>query len=278
MNCNDYLEQISSVVDSRLFGNLLEEFNEHSRKCKNCCSVFELEKLTRDYIRSTIKPLKAPDYLNQGILMHLNNPASDERVKKKFNLGLFSFPRRNWYLGFAVAVIAVISLITITHYSNSPHHFHNSPNDNNIIHLVYNYYDSVLEGKMKPDIETSSIDTIESHLRNAVDYDVKVPIIKEYLLMGATVTEYEGKKLAHFFYKRDNCIIYFSQLDYRVVTDEGTLTLPAQAIEQLNTTGWYVADKYKCCSVILWLRDKTLCTVASEMDQKKLMAYLTSNE
>ncbi len=278
MNCTDYLEHVSSVVDSRLFGNLLEEFNDHTRQCKNCRNDYELEKLTRDYLKNTIKPLQAPDYLNQDILRQLNIQLGADTAKKKINLNAFRIQWKARYLGFAVAMIAVITIVTLIFYTNSPRHFNISPNDNNVIHLVQNYYDSVVEGTITHDFETNCVKTVKAQLKNIIDYDLKIPGMKDCLLMGATVTQYHGTKMAHFVFKQDNCLIYFSQLNYNCITKDRNMTLPVEAIEQLNNAGYYVSDEHKDCKVILLLKDNTLYTAASDMEENKLIAFLASTE
>ncbi len=266
MNCKEFVELISSAVDERLEKETLKNFYQHTNVCKICRNVFELEKLTKNFIKTRIQSLQTPDYLKSRLISQIK---SSDMSRSPIQLW------RNWY--FAIPAIAAIIIYLIIS-SPTSHHYHTCPNDNNIIHQAFNNFDAVIDGKIKPAFVTNNLSDLESFFKERVNYTVKIPKLRNCVLVGGTVSQFDEEKLSHVIFRHDDCIIYFSMADFRVVGGNKSLTLPQNAIDELINTGWYYADDHECCSVILCLKDGTLCIAAAEMKKNKLMAYLTDPE
>lgn len=275
MDCNEVLELISSAVDERLEKETIKNFYQHTNVCKICRNVFELEKITKIFIKTRVQPIRTPDYLSDRLISQIKSSAESGSSYKINSILSLILQWHKWYV--AIPAIAAIVLYFII-FSPSAHHYHTSPVDNNIIHQAYNNFDAVIDGKIKPTLMTNDPSVLENYFKENVNYTVKIPKLRECVLVGGTVSQFDKEKLSHIIYKHDDCIIYFSMIDFRVIVGNKTITLPQKAIDELVRTGWYYADDYKCCSVILWLKDSTLCIAAAEMEKNKLMTYITEPE
>jgi hypothetical protein len=274
VDCYEVLEQVSSVVDNCLDDKLLEEFKNHTRLCVKCKNAFELELLTKKFAQSKLKHFQAPGYLSEKIVTQVINHNTDSvSVKKKQNR-IINFPR-NLFIGTSVLAASILVFLL---FSVKAHHTHHSPIDNNIIHQAYNNYDAATEGKIVPAFETNDPRLLGDYFKKTVDHEVNVPSLKGCSLTGGMITEYSGKKIFHMLYKNAECLIHCSLVDINALDSDKILTLPEGAMDSLKKNGWYFANEHKCCSVILWLKDKTLCTASAELSKDKLFAYLNESE
>jgi hypothetical protein len=274
VDCYEVLEHVSSVVDDCLDDKLLEEFKNHTRLCVKCKNLFELELLTKKFAKSKLKSFKVPGYLSEKIITQVNNHNKDSiSVKKKQNR-IINFPRNLFIVTSGLAAVMLVFLL----FSVKPQHSHHAPIDNNIIHQAYNNYDAVIEGTIIPTFETTDHRLLGDYFNKTTDHKINVPPLKRCSLTGGTVTEYSGKKIIHILYKNAECIIHCSLIDLNDFNNDKILTMDEGAMDSLKKNGWYFANDYKCCSVILWLKDNTLCTASAELDKDKLFAYLTESE
>lgn len=259
MNCSEVLEHISSVVDNRLGGKELEEFNRHTKICKRCKDEYSLERMTKNFLQSSLRPFPPPPYLEHRVLAHINNNLKSGNIFAS----VFGLITKRWYLTVGLTT-AVILLFVLTQEPSS--HSHISPQDNNFIHLVYNNFNAVQKGEMAPFTQANNLHGFE------------FPKMKDCSLLGNCVTTEKGQQVTHSIYKKENCIIYCLQINFDSIKNNPNLTLPSHVFEKLKETGQYVADMHKCCSVILWVKDNNLFAAAAEMDKNDLMAHLTDTE
>ena len=73
MNCNEVKEHITSAVDGRLEPHIKHEFEEHVLQCSLCRSEFELERLTKRYVQTTLPRPKTPSALSANIINQLGS-------------------------------------------------------------------------------------------------------------------------------------------------------------------------------------------------------------
>lgn len=262
MNCSEVLEHISSMVDNRLGGKELDEFNQHAKICKKCKDEYELERVTKKFLQSSLHPFPPPPYLEHRVLTHINSNINSGNIFAGI-ASFFGLITKRWYLTVGLTTV-VILIFVLTQEPSS--HSHNSPQDNNFIHLVYNNFDAVQKGEM-----ASLIQANDSH-------GLEIPKMKDCSLVGGCVTSERGQQVTHSIYKKENCIIYCLQINFDSIKNNPNLTLPSHVLDKLKETGRYVADMHKCCSVILWVKDNNLFAAAAEMDKNNLMAYLTDTE
>lgn len=255
------MEHLCSVVDCRLSGKELEEFNQHTEICKRCKDEYDLERVTKKFLQSNLRPIPSPPYLEHSVLAHIDSNINSGNIFAGL-ASFFGFITRRWYITVGLST-AVILIFVLT--QNQSSHSHNSPNDNNFIHLVYNNFDAVQKGEMASFTQTHN-------------HQVKIPQLKDCSLVGGCVTAEKGQQVTHSVYKMENCIIYCLQINFDSIKTNPNLTLPSYVFEQLKETGRYVSDMHKCCSVILWVKDNNLFAAAAEMDKNNLMAYLTDSE
>lgn len=276
MDCHEVKEHISAAVDNRLESDLKNAFEEHIAQCTSCRNEFELERLTKKYIQGTLVRAAAPTAVSRSILSDLGSAAETETTPSWISR-LWSQPRLK--PAFALGIIAILAMVLFVSLPLNTRHLHTSPNDNDIVHQSLNNFDAVVAGTLKPQVASSDPAKVKSFFAKTVNYEVEVPHIKKCKLIGGFISSYQGKPLAHLVYKHDNQVVYLYQVDMQTVLEGTSLTLPANAKEELLRTGWYVQSPQPKCSLVMWLIDNTLCTAVADMDKTELIASLSySNE
>lgn len=273
MNCHEVKDHISSAVDNRLVGNLKTEFDAHIALCQGCRNEFELERLTKRVVQQTLRRSPAPATLSAEILSHIASPPVKE---SSWWYRLWSTPRVK--PAFAAGLVALIAILLFVSLPLTIRHTHAAPIDNNIIHQTFNNYDAILTGSLVPDVTTGDYSEVKSYFQSRVDYAVRVPKIDKCKEMGALVSSFDGKRLAHLMYRFDDKVVYLYQVDMKSALDGTTLTLPPQAKEELLKTGWYIESPHEHCTLVMWVVDNTLCTAMADIDKTQLIAYLSYPE
>lgn len=273
MTCEDVKEQISLAVDNRLAGDLKNAFDHHIESCQRCKHEFELERLTKLVVSRAIRRASVPVELMDRIIAQLSSSFPEQATD------LWLQRWRAWKLkpALALAVLAIIILLLFVSLPVNIRHTHTSPDDNNMIHQAWNNYDAIIAGRIKPEITSSDPAEVKTFFAQRIAYPVHVPrTIGNCRLIGGLISNYEGKRVAHVVYKDDDQVAYLCQVDMSTVTDQKTLTIPDEAREHLEKTGWYVLSHGANCSLVMWLVDNTLCMAVAAMDKNELISYLTT--
>lgn len=272
MNCHEVKEHISFAVDNRLEGTMRADFDTHIASCPGCRNEYELERLTKRFVKKMLHRSSAPSELSGRIVSHLESYSGEEAAPSLLQW-LLAVPRLK--PAFILGVIAVIALLLFVSLPLNIRHLHTSPDDDDVIHQSLNNYDAILAGTLQPQMASGDYGEVKTFFQNRIGYPVRVPKIDRCKQMGALVSQYKGKNLAHLVYKFDDQVVYLYQVDMGTVLEGTALTIPANAREELLKTGWYVETPHPNCSIVMWVVDNTLCTAVADMDKSQLIAYLS---
>jgi mycothiol system anti-sigma-R factor len=279
VTCQEVLESITAAVDGALSHELVPRFQDHITRCDHCRAEFELEQATKTLVRSRLRPRTAPDVLRERIsaaLAEEGAPVLAEPVRPRRRAGLFGRPL--WQFALGVGATAVAALVITVVIPSRTHHAHTSPVDGNIIHQTYNNYDGFLDGKLVPQIASSDPSVVQAYIQPAVDFHFNVPKMKRYTLVGGNSTMYGKHHLAHLVYRHDKDVVYLYQARYSDVLDGTSLSLPADALDELKRTGWYFENHVPDCSLIVWVTDSIVCCVIADVSKDQLLASLQESE
>lgn len=272
MHCDEVKEKISPAVDNRLTGNERRAFDHHIGQCPRCRNEFELERMTKHVVMNAILRSPAPAELSAHIVDQLPSPSGDIASKSWFER------RRTLRMkpALVAGTLAVAALLLFASLPLNRHHTHTSPNNNNIIHQAFNNYDAILAGTLKPEIASGNPADVKTYFAQRVTYPVRVPkAIDKCQLIGGMISDYNGKQIAHVVYKYDDQVVYLYQVEMSLDSGETTLTIPDEAREQLQKTGWYVLSQHPNCNLVMWVVDNTLCAAVADMEKNQLISYLT---
>lgn len=272
MSCQDFLPLISAAVDNQLTASEYTWLEEHLKACPNCRNEFELEQMTKTFVRQRLVRVTTPAAVAERVRQQLVYESSRrstwlERLDELL-------PQPSWRTVLATAAIGSIVLLAVMLFVPTSRHSHPRPVDNNIIHQTYNNFDDILEGKLVPTVTSNNPVEVESTLSLNLDFEVRVPRLKRCTLVGGSFTNYRTEKIAHLLYKYDNDLIYLYQTHLAAIEEKGVLNLPEQAMNELHRSGRYIENHMDDCSLILWIEGTTVSVAVANMDEKTLLDCL----
>jgi anti-sigma factor (TIGR02949 family) len=277
VTCSEALELLPAAVDGRIGEDLLHKLNHHFGTCTQCLHEFELERITKSVVRKHSRPTRSPEHLKTRIQNELNrerNALAGAGIppKQQERKGLMGWPV--FVLTGAGAVILL--LLVVTTPLQPKHHTHTQPVDGDIVHQTYNNFDGVLDGKLRPEVVSDDPKVVKAFFSPMVDFDVQIPEMKKFKLIGAMCSQYDGRCIAQLVYKGNKDVVYLYEVNLRTaLRAEHGARLTAKAANQLLQTGWYVESHVPDCSLAMWVKDSTLCCAIADVNKDLLLASLT---
>ena len=269
MQCQEFLEYVSSFIDGELDKAVQAPFQQHLQACPRCRNEAELERITKNLIGHRLPRLYAPDALVNSIHRQIapDDPAPS-RLKRLFDDIL---QQLTWRTAIAIGSAAVI-IFLLTFIPFRTHHSHAEPNDDSIIDQTYNNFDGVLDGKLAAEVSSDDPGAVRSFLASRVNFNLKVPRPKDCRLVSGAHSHYKCANLVHLTYQNDKGLIYLYEASTRAINDERVLGIPASVQSELQRTGWHVESHRPDCCLIMWVADSTVYCAVGDMDRDRLLA------
>jgi hypothetical protein len=276
VDCRDYQELVSAAVDNHLGKDDMDSLLEHIGLCPACRLEYEIESITKSFIRGRVKLIRTPSDLVERIgdqLRQAGTPAA--RTTSLFRL--LGVPFAKPAIAFGVACLAVVILVTFSDLGTGPVGVA-SVAANDVIRQSFDNYVAVVNGNITPQIVSDKPEVLKDFLAGKTDFQVMVPTIKDCNLVGVTLNEYEGSNLVHVVYSHAGEFLYLYQACWETVMKGEKLSLAPEAKDRLQRTGWFVDSRPDGCTIVLWIRGRTLCAAVARMDKSDLIASLEAEE
>ncbi len=274
---------MSGAVDNELQRNESEGFSAHLEKCGKCRDEYELERLTKAYVRRKIRLVDVPPELRDAIL---NQLSAEQRAA--LNGGFFSRLLSNSFFQpvLAVAIVAVIAVALF--FANRPNLIlpasaeSNSglsgTSEQNVLLVAMNNFQDVLSGKFRPQITAITAADVSSFLDHNAGYSVPLPAVPSADWIGGSVTNSDGSKITHVVYKIGEGYIYIYTFPKKAMTSK-YVSLPSNCATAIQKDEWYWGFDQNGDTQAVWRSDDHVCVVTANLGRKDLAAYLkTSNK
>lgn len=275
MDCNDVIDHISAAIDGEIDSALKSRFEEHICACPSCRNEFELEQLTKTFVRKHLRhravPAHVADEIDQIVARAVDPPRTARWA------GFDAIRRRPVWAAAAVVVVAA-GIFLLSRPAGPTRHLHTHPADGNVIHLTYNNFDEILTGSLVPQVSSPDPSIVKSFFTGKTNFDVAVPRLRDCTLIGGLYSEYHQGRLAHIVYRHNDCVIYLFQAPLKTVFEGNDLMISAEAKREIIETGWYMENIIPDCSVAAWIIDSTLCIAIADIPQEELLATLMDSE
>jgi hypothetical protein len=135
-------------------------------------------------------------------------------------------------------------------------------------------YEAVLSGTIVPQVVSDRPENVRTFFRGKTGFPVFIPAMKECTLVGGSINDYHGMRLAHVLYKHGLQYIYLYQACRESVMKGDTLHISREARNDLDRTGWHCCTAPDGAAIVLWVRGRTLCAAVAPMNSEHLMAHL----
>ncbi len=275
VNCREFSHCITPAVDGRLSGKDQTSFQEHARLCPSCRHDYEEERSLAALIRARLRPVRVPDGLLSSILagtLASDVPRGPGHVRVFADF--LRRPRTAPVVAFVLSFAAIVFILSR----------HAPPADgletagfvsgSDIEHQSATNYEAVLNGKIVPQVISDRPENVRNYFEGKTGFPVYIPAMKECTLVGGSVNEYHGMRLAHVLYKHGLQFIYLYQACRESVMKGDTLHLSREAKNDLDRTGWHCCTAPDGAAIVLWVRGRTICAAVAPMNSGHLMAHL----
>jgi hypothetical protein len=137
-------------------------------------------------------------------------------------------------------------------------------------------FHKILSGDIEPEMKSGDVARIRNFCKAKTNIDAFVPVIRDYNLIGAMCSEYNGQKLVHLVYSSGDEIIYIYETELNSLHCK-ELELPEPVHYDILRDKYYMCDKVDNneCTMILWYKDNVLCASVSTMPKQKMYASFT---
>jgi len=277
VDCRESRELMSGAVDNRLLREDSRNFYDHIEICGSCRDEYELEKLTKAYIKRKITFVEVPYDLERAIVAQFSIEARQER-----KLGFFSklFGNGMFQPFLAVGIVAVIGIILF---------FANKPNvilptlkgstetvqaaQQDAFSLAETNFQNILSGKFTPQVTAVASSDVASFIDRNAGYSVQLPSVATADWVGGMVSDYGGNKMVQVVYKIGEEYIYICSFAKSVVNSK-KIVFPSDCTKAMEAAGWFWGQDSNGDTQAAWSSDDHVCIATSNLEKNELVAYL----
>jgi hypothetical protein len=271
VNCREARDLFGTVLDGALSELLHATVREHLSACRPCKREFELEAVTRNFVRSNVRLVTTPAPVQLQIVRALRKEESSPALIPRW----FLAPRPMLIGATALAVFLLSTFISTHRPTTDADYLHTASND--VINQTLGNFQLIQNGQLKPTMTSCFPETVVKYFeRNGVRFGIHIVQNENCDWYGAIVSEYRGVKLAHLVYRMGDDLVYCYEVRDEDVGTGGALQIPSAATASLTSSGWYADPHHANCNVVLWRHDGTLCAATSTMNKERLANLFAS--
>ena len=274
MNCREFSHCITPAVDGRLSGKDQALFGEHARLCPSCRHDYEEERSLAALIRARLQPARVPEGVLASILACTLQ--SESRLPSVSGLSIVEFFRHPRVIPVLACLLsfAVVMVVFSRHAPRVGAESVGFVTGSDIEHQSASNYEAVLNGTIVPQVVSDCPENVRTFFRGKTGFPVFIPAMKECTLVGGSINDYHGMRLAHVLYKHGLQYIYLYQACRESVMKGDTLHISHEARNDLDRTGRHCCTAPDGAAIVLWVRGRTFCAAVAPMNSEHLMAHL----
>lgn len=268
---------MSGAIDKQLHHDESEGFYEHIEICGSCRDEYELEKLTKAYIKRKITFVDVPYDVELAVVSQFSSGPDGTRKR-----GLFSRLLSNSIFQPMLAVGLVVVIGVLLFFANEANIMLPDSRDiagtvqaaqQDALSLAETNFQDVLSGKFKPQITAVAMSDVASYLNQNVGYSVQLPTVAGTDWIGGTVSNYYGDKLAEVVYKMGEAYIYICSFPSNSVSSR-KISIPQNCAKAIESNRWFWCENSNGDIQAAWSNADHICVATSNLGKSDLAAYL----
>ncbi|MCI0603691.1 hypothetical protein L0156_11840 [bacterium] len=236
---------------------------EHCRLCLECRQILEQEEDFRRILHDRIREKPAPNSLREMILSVL---AADRKHAEKASTEKRLHERKSLILA-VTGVLAIVALSAGYFLLSQKKAASYAP-------IVETLVQEHVSSKLKEhpfDLQTADVGLLERWFAERVDFAVRLPRLKDTILVGGQLCIIAGKRTVSLSLKKESIPISLYIMDSDIM-DLSSL----QEASHQGGKHFYKGDG-KGCNLILWEERGLIYGLVSDMDEKDLIGLVTQS-
>jgi anti-sigma factor RsiW len=276
VNCREFQELISAAVDRYLNGRERELFDEHAAACGQCYRAYQDELDTKALVQQRLPMHATPPVVYRSILERLDREAPPPA--RRLWVSLYEFLSTPFVRPALVVMVAAAVVVTIVMRPVADSRIAVVSDRTDVVEQSLSNYQAAVGGGMVPDVVSNEPKALRGFFDGKTSFSVHVPVMKECTLLGGTVNDVRGTKVAHVLYQRSSRIIYMYQVCLETAMQGDKLSLTEPVRNELQRTGWFKQTTADGNALVLWKHGGALCAAVSSMNPNDLVECLKSEE
>ncbi|CUU08116.1 anti-sigma factor, TIGR02949 family [Candidatus Thermokryptus mobilis] len=271
MDCRQTREVLSALVDNQIDETTKREAEEHIWRCATCRTEFELEKKTKDLIRTKVKLINIPQELVQNILTQIrtiqDGYESSVKFKTEPNQKVKPWLEIAFSVGVALVVIS-LSLVLVTVYENKMAQKEIIAKE---VSGILSHFDSIANGLVKPEIISDDPSIITNQVYSKVEFTPWVMQIPNFKIVGASFNAQHSnskvEKCLSLIYRSGDKLIFLHQVPLHRATIHDD-------VKKRISKGEWIYDTIGDDSFAIWGTGELLCCAVSNLSREELEKVL----
>ena len=282
MDCRESRELMSGAVDNELRKGESQGFYDHIEICGSCKDEYELERLTKAYLRRKLTLVGVPYDLEHAILEELSSQGALKR-KATFFSRLFSNSIFQPVMAVGVVVIIAVALF----FANRPNIIMPLSSDESagvmqasgqdVLLVAMNNFQEVLNGTFKPQITAITASDVSAFLNQNAGYNIPLPSVPSADWVGGSVTKSDGSNITHVVYKIGEGYIYIYSFPKGAMASN-IISLPSSCADAIQKNQWYWGMDQNGDTQAVWRSDDHVCVATANLEKKDLVNYLQTSD
>ena len=271
-------DMVTALVDGEVTDAVLkEEIFSKIESDKDFAIEYKVQSLIKNLVKDKIVFQKTPDKVRVKILRSIGSDTKNISVKKSFLSDLFEKPSFSFATAFVVILAIVLIILNRPGTVEKKDFAIEQLGNDNMFVQAKNNFNSILEGKLTPQLTSTSSEEIKKFFDNSgVKYSTMVPNIAEWNLLGAVVSENKNEKFAHHVYVgKKGELVYLFQVDESYLYSHEIISLSDDLIKYLDEGNCY--SSISKGSVTLFTKlNNNICAIVSNGNPKKIESTFCS--
>jgi len=270
-------ERIASLVDNEIKDKKAKDDLERLiNDDKDLQFEYEVQTSVKMLIRNKVPHVGAPPALKNSIMAQIRKESYElKRDENKFSLKslleYFIQPRFAYPVLAAVFLLAFYFLFVPGHNMDMKTIAEEQSGPQNMYAQAMGNFQSILDGKLPVQFVSNDPSDIKNYFAECgVAYPTYVPMLHDWKLLGAVVSNERGRKMAHHVYGDGHGkYVYIYQADQKHCGKDKTLSLSADLLNLING-GRFFTFENKNKATLVWKKDNKIFVVISNDDMQKV--------
>jgi len=256
---------VTAYVDNQLkSAEELRMFEKALREDPSLDFDLNAELLTKKILKNKYSRKNLPDGKREELISLILRENVRIAQKKSFKEKLYS-PRYISFATAAVIMLAFVLLIFNRPTEINPNNISEQTGSNNMLVLARQNFKEYLNGDKSIQYVSTKPESIKNYFQsNGLKYDTYVPAIDDYTLVGASISEHNGVKLAHHYYAaKGGKFIYVFQAHEDYFKGDSIILLTNDLLDYLKLGNSYKTSHEYFTSIIKHHQNKVIAMVSN---------------
>lgn len=260
MDCKEFQEYISPLVDNQIDEIKKIEAEKHIKLCPSCYFDFKVESSIKNLVAKRFQRASCPEYLKNQIILRLaHQPTITERLIESLkNI----FASKYFRISFALGVILIAFLVLYNPFERNKEKYYNE-----FASLVYQNCLELRNHKFpEKTIFASNPEVVINFISANGIQNPKMPKT-DWKILAAGIESYNDYRAAHFLFQCEKDTVYMMECELENILKTGYLSYIKKIHNDLAKKKFVKVD-HGDCWIILRMENGILMAFAMSADNK----------